>query len=95
MNNFYSDNSKCNNNYHIYFNDKIVGKNEDVIDNAQFFSSKSDVNMVFKNIYYKLNDIVKSNIDINITVLPDFFIDRIIQISDMDNLIDVIGKKLR
>jgi ribokinase len=95
LNNFYSDNSKCNDNYHIYFNDKFVGRDEDVINNTQFFSSKSDVNMVFKNIYYKLNDIVKSNIDIKITVLPDFFIDRIIQISDMDNLIEVIGKKIK
>ncbi len=95
MNNFYPDNSKCNNNYHIYFNDKFVDRDEDVINSTQFFSSKSDVNMVFRNVYYKLNDIVKSNIDIKITVLPDFFIDRIIQISDMDNLIKIIGKKIK
>jgi ribokinase len=95
LNNFYPDNSKCNNNYHIYFNGKFVDGDEDVINSTQFFSSKSDVNMVFRNIYYKLNDIVKSNIDIKITVLPDFFIDRIIQISDMDNLIKVIGKKIK
>jgi ribokinase len=95
LNNFSPDNSKCNNNYHIYFNDKFVDRDEDVINNTQFFSSKSDVNMVFRNIYYKLNDIVKSNIDIKVTVLPDFFIDRIIQISDMDNLIKIIGKKIK
>jgi ribokinase len=95
LNNFYPDNSKRNNNYHIYFNGKFVDRDEDVINSTQFFSSKSDVNMVFRNIYYKLNDIVKSNIDIKITVLPDFFIDRIIQISDMDNLIKVIGKKIK
>ncbi|MDQ6723522.1 MAG: carbohydrate kinase family protein [Thermoproteota archaeon] len=100
MDTFYPDSSKYNNNYCICFsdefelNDKV--KNNDVFggDN-QFFSSKIDANLVFKNIYYKLNEFINSNIDIKITVLPDFFIDRIIQISDMDRLTEVIEKKIK
>ena len=96
MDTFYSDISKYNNNYYICFSGEFVDKDEDeVISENQFFSSKSDVNLVFKNIYYKLNDIVKSNIDIKITVLPDFFIDRVIQISDMDKLTEVMEKKIK
>ncbi len=95
MNAFYYDNSKCNNNSPICFNDDFIDKDECEINENQFFSSKSDVNLVFKNIYYKLNDIVKSNIDLKITVLPDFFVDRIIRISDLDNLTEVIGNKIK
>ncbi len=95
MNDFYADNSKCNNNYHICFNGKFVGKDKDAISDKQFFSTKSDINLVFKNIYYKLSDVVKSNIDFKITVLPDFFIDRVIQISDVDKLTEIIGKKIK
>ncbi len=69
--------------------------NKDEVSEKQFFSSKLDVNLIFKNIYYKLNELLKSNIDIKITVLPDFFIDRIIQISNMDILTEVIEKKIK
>ena len=80
------------NNYFIYFSDTFVDRDEDVIMNISFFLLNMMLTSVFKNIYFKLCDILKSNIDIKITVLPDFFIDRIIQISDMDNLTKINRK---
>ena len=100
METFYSGddrNSKNNNNnYYICFNNESSNKIEEGNDN-QFFSSPSDVVPVFKDIYYKLNEIVKSKsgMDIKITVLPDFFIDRVIRISNMKNLTDAMDKKIK
>lgn len=98
MDTFSSDISKYANNYFIYFSNTFVDKKKDGDDEAdenQFFSSKYDTKSVFKNIYFKLHDILKSNIDIKITVLPDFFIDRIIQISDMGKLTEIMEKKIK
>ena len=97
METFYSGNdrnSKNNNNYYVCFNNEFSNNIEKGNDH-QFFSAPSDVTPVFRDIYYKLNEIVKSKseIDIRITVLPDFFIDRVIRISDMKNLTDAIDKK--
>ena len=87
MDTFYNDISKCTDNYFIYFSDTFVDEEKD--------SSKYDTKSVFKNIYFKLCEILKSNIDVKLSVLPDFFIDRIIQISDMDNLTEIIENKIR
>jgi ribokinase len=89
---FYSNRHTLNN-YYICINGEFANKVE--VSEKQFFSSKIDTDLIFKNIYYKLNEILKSSIDIKITVLPDFFIDRIIQISNMDNLTRVMEKKIK
>jgi ribokinase len=60
-----------------------------------FFSSINEINLIFKDIYYKLIDIIKSPIDLKISVLPDFFIDRIVKFSSIDQLTEVIGKKIK
>ncbi len=85
-----------NNNHHVCCNNEFSNKNEEGND-IQFFSSPSDVTPVFKDIYCKLNEIVKykSEKDIKITVLPDFFIDRIIRISDIQTLTDAMNKKIK
>jgi ribokinase len=85
-----------NNNHHVCCNNEFSNKNEEGNDN-QFFSSPSDVTLVFKDIHCKLNEIVKSRSekDIKITVLPDFFIDRIIRISDIQTLTDAMDKKIK
>jgi ribokinase len=92
---FYNNISKCTDNYFIYFSDTFVDEENDNTDENLFSSSKYDTKSVFKNIYFKLCDILKSNIGVKISVLPDFFIDRIIQISDMDNLTEIIENKIR
>jgi ribokinase len=85
-----------NNDHHVCCNNELSNKNEEDSDN-QFFSSPSDVTAVFKDIHCKLNEIVKSKSekDIKITVLPDFFIDRIIRISDIQTLTDAMDKKIK
>jgi ribokinase len=85
-----------NNNHHVCCNNEFSNKNEEGNDN-QFFSFPSDVTPVFKDIHCKLNEIVKSKSekDIKITVLPDFFIDRIIRISDIQTLTDAMDKKIK
>jgi ribokinase len=85
-----------NNNHHVCCNNEFSNKNEEGNDN-QFFSSPYDVTPVFKDIHCKLNEIVKtkSEKDIKITVLPDFFIDRIIRISDIQTLTDAMDKKIK
>jgi ribokinase len=85
-----------NNNHHVCCNNEFSNKNEEGND-IQFFSSPSDVTPVFKDIHCKLNEIVKckSEKDIKITVLPDFFIDRIIRISDIQTLTDAMNKKIK
>ena len=100
METYYSGNdrnSKNNNNddYHVCLDKEYSNKAGEGSDN-QLFSSPSDVAPVFKGIYYKLNEIVKSKsgAGIKITVLPDFFIDRVIRISNMKNLTDAIDKKI-
>jgi ribokinase len=95
LNTFYYDLSKSLDNYFIYFGDKFVNEDEDKIGESPFFSPKYDTKSVFKNIYFKLCDILKFDIDVKISVLPDFFIDRIIQISNMNNLIEIIENKIR
>jgi len=95
LNTFYYDLSKSLDNYFIYFGDKFVNEDEDKVDENPFFSPKHDTTSVFKNIYFKLCDILKFDIDVKISVLPDFFIDRIIQISNMNNLIEIIENKIR
>jgi ribokinase len=90
-------NPKNSNNYHhVCCNNEFSNKNEEGND-SQFFSSPSDVTPVFKDIHCKLNEIVKSKSekDIKITVLPDFFIDRIIRISDIQTLTDAMDKKIK
>ena len=85
-----------NDNHHVCCNNEFPNKNEEGNDN-QFFSSPSDVTPFFKDIHCKLNEIVKSKSekDIKITVLPDFFIDRIIRISDIQALTDAMDKKIK
>ena len=84
------------NNHHVCCNNEFSNKNEEG-NNIQFFSSLSDVTPIFKDIHCKLSEIVKckSEKDIKITVLPDFFIDRIIRISDIQTLTDAMNKKIK
>ncbi len=100
METFYSGNDRYpknnNNNHYVCCNNGFSNEQEEGNDNL-FFSSPADVAPVFKNIHCKLNEVVKSKsgIDIKITVLPDFFIDRIIRISNMQSLTDAIDKKIK
>ena len=55
-----------------------------------FFSSVNEINLIIKNIYYKLIDIIKSHLNIKISVLPDFFIDRVVKFSNVDQLTEAI-----
>jgi ribokinase len=97
---FYSDNDRKNggdSNYCICFYGgftRIDGINED-----SFLSSKLGVNTIFKNIYYKLNQIMQQQpnnlLNIKITILPDFFVDRVIKISNMNYLADAVEKKIK
>jgi ribokinase len=65
------------------------------INENQFEHSKSNVNIIFRDIYHKLNEIAQSGLlDTKITILPDFFIDRIIKISSLNYLADVVEKKI-
>ena len=54
-----------------------------------FFSSVNEINLIIKNIYYKLIDIIKSHLNIKISVLPDFFIDRVVKFSNVDQLTEL------
>ncbi len=95
----YSDNSKDdrNSNYCICFSGEF--KQIDETDENSFLSSKLDINMIFKNIYYKLNQIIQQQpndlLNIKITIMPDFFVDRIIKISNMNYLADAVEKKIK
>jgi len=60
-----------------------------------FFSSVNEINLIIKNIYYKLIDIIKSHLNIKISVLPDFFIDRVVKFSNVDQLTEAIGTKIK
>src|SRR3954468_1077090 len=60
-----------------------------------FFSSVNEINLIIKNIYYKLIDIIKSHLNIQISVLPDFFIDRVVKFSNVDQLTEAIGTKIK
>ena len=89
-----NNNNSNSNNYCICFSGGYA--HLDKIDETQFLSSKSDVNIIFKNIYHKLNETIQSNpMDIKITILPDFFIDRVIKISNMEYLTDVVERKIK
>lgn len=99
METFYSDNRKddSNSNYCVCFYGKF--RQIDEIDENLFLSSKSDINIIFKNIYYKLNQIMQQQpnniLNIKTTILPDFFVDRIIKISNMNYLADAVEKKIK
>lgn len=49
---------------------------------------------ILRNLYDKLEKIKSSKKDLRVTVLPDFFIDRVIQISDPSNFIKDVEKKI-
>ncbi len=80
--------------YFNYSNDKIEFNSERFNFDKKLFSLKYDVRPLFKNIYSKLHKVVLSTEDIKITVLPDFFVDRIIQISDIDSLTKIMLNKI-
>lgn len=54
-----------------------------------------ETRIIFQNLYYKLEKIIDFKIDIKIIVLPDFFLDRVIQILDMDYFIDILENKIK
>ena len=100
METFCSDDDRkddSNGNYCICFYGKFTHIDE--INENSFLSSKLDVDTIFKNIYYKLNHIIQqqpnSLLNIKITILPDFFVDRIIKISNMNYLADAVEKKIK
>lgn len=97
---FCSDNNSkddSDSNYCICFYGKFTHIDE--INENSSLSSKLDVNIIFKNIYYKLNQIMQQQpnnlLKIKITILPDFFVDRIIKISSMNYLADAVEKKIK
>ncbi len=51
-------------------------------------------NLVFKNIFYRLSEAALSKNDFKVTVMPDFFIDRIIKVQDLSRFIDIVTKKI-
>ncbi len=99
METFHSENRKGdgNSNDCICISGKFTHIDE--INENSFLSSKLDIGMIFKNIYYKLNQIIRQEpndlLNIKITILPDFFVDRIIKISNMNYLSDAIEKKIK
>ena len=100
MDTFYYDNNRKderNSNYCICFYGRFTHIDE--INENSFLSSKLDINIIFKNICYKLNQIMQQQpnnlLNIKITILPDFFVDRIIKISNMNYLADAIEKKIK
>ncbi len=54
-----------------------------------------ETRIIFQNLYYKLEKILDFKIDIKIIVLPDFFLDRVIQILDMGCFIDILENKIK
>ncbi len=99
METFCSDNRKddSNGNYCICLSGKFTHIDE--INENSFLSSKLDIDIIFKNICYKLNQITQQQpndlLNIKITILPDFFVDRIIKISNMNYLADAVEKKTK
>lgn len=81
----YFDYSSNNNN----FNDKKFNIDK------KLFPLKHDVKILYKNIYSKVHKTSLPVEDIKITVLPDFFVDRIIQISDIDGLTSMMVDKIK
>lgn len=54
-----------------------------------------EINQILKNLLSRLQSIEKTNQSYSITVLPDFFVDRIIKVMDHDKFVGEIKKKLR
>ncbi|MEJ7641813.1 MAG: carbohydrate kinase family protein [Candidatus Nitrosocosmicus sp.] len=71
----------------------------DEINENSFLSLKLDIDAIFKNICYKLNQITQQQpndvLNVKITILPDFFVDRIIKVSNMGYLADAVEKKIK
>lgn len=57
--------------------------------------SQSDTIKIISSLFIKLEKIVKDSIELKITILPDFFIDRVIQISNVDYFIKGIYDKIK
>lgn len=99
METFCSDNRKDdgNGNCCICLSGKFAHIDE--INENSIRSLKLDVDVIFKNIRYKINHITKQQpnnlLNIKITILPDFFVDRIIKISNMNYLADAVEKKIK
>ncbi|MDP8907324.1 MAG: carbohydrate kinase family protein [Thermoproteota archaeon] len=99
METFCSDNRKDdgNSNRCICLSGKFTRIDE--INENSFLSSKLDIDVTFKNICFKLNQITQQQpndlLNIKITILPDFFVDRIIKISNMNYLADAVEKKIK
>ncbi len=51
-------------------------------------------NLIFKNIFYRLSESALSKNDFKVTVMPDFFIDRVIKVQDLSGFIDAVKKKI-
>jgi len=51
-------------------------------------------NLIFKNVFYRLSEAASSKNDFKVTVMPDFFIDRVIKVQDLPGFIDTVRKKI-
>ncbi|NOJ31044.1 MAG: hypothetical protein DA329_02740 [Candidatus Nitrosocosmicus sp.] len=54
-----------------------------------------EINQILKNLLSRLQSIEKTNQSYSITVLPDFFVDRIIKVMDHDKFVGEIKKKIK
>lgn len=99
METFCSDNRKDdgNSNCCVCLSGKFTHIDE--INENSILSLKLDIDAIFKNICYKLNQITQQQpndlLNIKTTILPDFFVDRVIKISNMNYLADAVEKKTK